>query len=85
MKHLDLQQLAQQYFIADAGLSVANLVRKIQLAEGHLDCYSTGKVHCKEMSCRWRLKCLADHTETASKAIGEATKPGRSATGYSND
>jgi hypothetical protein len=81
----DLQQLAQQYFIADAGLSVANLVRKIQLAEGHRECFSTGKTHCEEIACRWWKECRADATDSASTAMGDATKAGCSSAGYSDD
>lgn len=56
----ELLKLAGQYFIADTGSSVANLVRKIQLAEGHVDCFATGKTRCDQMGCRWRAECLSD-------------------------
>lgn len=58
MDKADLVKLARQYFIADSGLSTANLIRKIQLAEGHVDCYATGKRQCAQMNCRWRDSCL---------------------------
>lgn len=58
MKKAELLKLARQYFISDAGLSTANLIRKIQLAEGHVDCYATGKTECDQMGCRWRRSCL---------------------------
>ena len=60
MKKADLLKLAGQYFISDAGLSTANLIRKIQIAEGHIDCYATGKTQCEQMACRWRRSCLAE-------------------------
>lgn len=60
MDKADLVKLARQYFIADSGLSTANLIRKIQLAEGHVDCYATGKRQCAQMNCRWRDSCLND-------------------------
>lgn len=56
----ELLKLAGQYFISDTGSSVANLVRKIQLAEGHVDCFATGKTRCDQMGCRWRAECLSD-------------------------
>lgn len=62
----DLLELAKRYFISDAGLSEANLIRKIQLAEGHLDCYATGKTSCDEMTCRWRPDCLPEADDKAS-------------------
>ena len=60
MKKADLLKLAGQYFISDAGLSTANLIRKIQIAEGHIDCYATGKTQCEQMGCRWRASCLGE-------------------------
>lgn len=60
MKKPELLKLARQYFISDAGLSTANLIRKIQLAEGHVDCYATGKTRCDQMGCRWRRNCLGE-------------------------
>jgi hypothetical protein len=53
-----LLRLAEQYFVSDVGLNTANLVRKIQLAKGHLDCFATGKTSCDESDCRWRKDCL---------------------------
>lgn len=43
MTKAELLKLAGQYFISDAGLSMANLIRKIQIAEGHVVCFSTGR------------------------------------------
>ena len=63
MKQDDLIRLARQYFIADTGLSKANLIRKIQIVEGHLDCYATGKKQCEQMNCRWRDSCLGDASD----------------------
>jgi len=60
MDKSELLKLAGQYFISDTGLSVANLVRKIQLAEGHTDCFSTGRTRCDQMTCRWRAECLPE-------------------------
>jgi hypothetical protein len=56
----ELLKLARRYFISDEGQSVANLIRKIQLAEGHVDCFATGRTHCENMTCRWRKECLPD-------------------------
>ena len=52
MDQKSLQKLASQYFIADAGLGITDLIRKIQLAEGNIDCFATGKNNCLEMTCR---------------------------------
>jgi glycyl-tRNA synthetase (class II) len=66
MNQKELLKLAGQYFISDAGLSVANLIRKIQIAEGHVDCFATGKTRCDQMGCRWRKDCLPESAENAS-------------------
>lgn len=60
MNKNDLLQLARRYFILDAGLSEANLIRKIQVAEGDVACYATGKDRCAQMVCRWRQSCLPE-------------------------
>ena len=65
MNQRDLLKLAKRYFIADAGLSVENLVRKIQLAEGNFDCFATGKSNCDEATCRWRKDCLSESAQYA--------------------
>ena len=66
MNNGELLKLAGQYFISDSGLSVANLVRKIQLAEGHVDCFSTGRTRCDQMGCQWRAECLSETTPPGS-------------------
>lgn len=66
MNRAELLKLAGQYYISDAGQSMANLVRKIQIAEGHVDCFATGKTECAQMNCRWRAECLGDATAEAS-------------------
>ncbi len=63
MTKAELLKLAGQYFIADTGLSTANLIRKIQIAEGHVDCYATDKKNCEQMTCRWRKECLPESSE----------------------
>ena len=77
MKQDDLIRLARQYFISDSGLSTANLIRKIQIVEGHQDCYATGKKQCDQMNCRWRDSCLGDADDSGIPASvvdsGDAT------------
>jgi hypothetical protein len=63
MNQKNLIELAKRYFICDTGLSVPNLVRKIQAAEGNPECFSTGRKTCSQMSCRWRKECLSDPEE----------------------
>lgn len=63
MSQDDLLELAKRYFIFDAGLSKANLIRKIQVEQGHIDCYATGKSSCEQMQCWWRKGCLSAAAE----------------------
>ena len=70
MNKTELLKLARQYLIADEGLSEANLIRKIQRAEGHVDCFATGKKHCEHMTCRWRATCLPDAQEQDARGPG---------------
>lgn len=70
MSNEELLKLARQYFIADTGLSKANLIRKIQIADGHVGCFATGKTQCDQMGCPWRNDCLpraADAPDSASQ------------------
>ncbi|MBS4098788.1 MAG: hypothetical protein KGZ83_18355 [Sulfuricella sp.] len=61
-----LFKLAEQYFIFDDGLSESNLIRKIQVAEGNLDCFATDRVWtCNQFECKWRKDCLAKSAESA--------------------
>lgn len=76
MNKTELLKLAGQYFISDAGLSTANLIRKVQIAEGHLDCFATGKTRCDQMMCRWRKDCLGESSETVPVEI-ESTVPNK--------
>ena len=52
-----LREFAKRYFVFDDGLSSANLVRKIQLAQGEVACFATGRAECANANCRWRKEC----------------------------
>lgn len=58
MNKSDLIELARRYFIADDGLSLPNLIRKIQVAQGNPQCFATGKLGCDQTACPWREECL---------------------------
>lgn len=66
VKNSDLRKLAKQYFIPDDALGTTQLIRRIQLAEGHFDCFATVRVWtCNQFECRWRKECLLESTEFA--------------------
>jgi hypothetical protein len=39
-------------------LDLDTLVRSIQRAEGHTDCFKVGMASCDQMECKWRTFCL---------------------------
>lgn len=43
-------------------LDITTLIRSIQRAEGHADCFQKGIVDCDEVDCKWRSFCLEGHS-----------------------
>ena len=41
-------------------LDITTLIRSIQRAEGHTDCFQKGIVDCDEVDCKWRSFCLEE-------------------------
>ena len=39
-------------------LDITALIRSIQRAEGHTDCFRKGIIDCDEFICKWRYICL---------------------------
>ena len=52
-------------------VDLVNLVRSIQRAEGHNDCYGREGRQCERMSCVWRAHCLKV-SEGASKIVSKS-------------
>ena len=50
---------------SDAGkknfLDITALIRSIQRAEGHEDCFRKGVTDCDQVDCNWRSFCLEGH------------------------
>ncbi len=40
------------------GLTKAELIRRVQKAEGNFDCYGTAKGYCDQLLCSFREDCL---------------------------
>ncbi len=40
------------------GLSKAELIRRIQRAEGNFDCFGSAKDYCDQLECCFREDCL---------------------------
>ena len=56
-----LLKMAKQHRVFDASLNTAELIRKIQLAEGNFDCYARAdQGHCDQSECLWQKGCLLE-------------------------
>ena len=42
-------------------LDMTALIRSIQRAEGHTDCFQKGMVDCDQVDCKWHPLCLEGH------------------------
>ena len=40
------------------GLTKAELIRRVQKAEGNFDCYGTAKDYCDQLQCSFQEDCL---------------------------
>jgi hypothetical protein len=41
-------------------LDITTLIRSIQRAEGHADCFQRGIIDCDQLDCEWRSFCLEE-------------------------
>ncbi len=58
MKLNDVKKVAEQYGIKPGKLRKAELIQKVQVAEGNDPCYNTGQVDtCGQDDCCWREDC----------------------------
>jgi hypothetical protein len=73
MERIVLVAFARRYLISDTGLSEANLIRKVQIAQGHCDCFATGKPVCDERACPWRNDCLTEPDDGCSTLFSQET------------
>ncbi len=55
----EIQTMAKNMGLKVGRLKKAELIRKIQTAEGNIPCFGTERVHyCHEEMCLWRKDCL---------------------------
>ena len=45
------------YGMEDDRVDLTHLIRSMQRAEGHSDCFGTAKWHCDRLDCAWRKYC----------------------------
>ncbi len=59
MKILEIKKIAKKMGIAPKKMKKTELIRAIQVKEGHTPCYKT-KTECGQMDCIWRKDCLSN-------------------------
>jgi hypothetical protein len=67
----ELATLAKRYLLSADCLSMPQLVRKIQLAQGNQDCFATGKRSCEQNQCPWRDGCFAQGDPDSQSQTGK--------------
>jgi len=59
MNMQEIRKIAKDYQIKTAKLAKVDLIKQIQKAEGHFDCFATPIMgECDQMECLWRSDCL---------------------------
>jgi hypothetical protein len=59
MQITDIKIIAKQHGVKVSKLKKAELIKKIQLAEGHFDCFgSPVEGYCDQQECLWRSDCI---------------------------
>ena len=58
MKVDDIKEIAKSYDIKAGKMKKADLIKAIQVAEGNIPCFETGKLdECEQDECVWREDC----------------------------
>ena len=58
MKMQEVREIAKKMGIKTANMKKADIIKAIQLAEGNIDCYDSGKsAECGQDNCLWREDC----------------------------
>ena len=54
----EVREIAKKMGIKTANMKKADIIKAIQLAEGNIDCYDSGKsAECGQDNCLWREDC----------------------------
>ena len=60
MKLQDIRAIARNLNLKHYGVSKSDLIQKIQVHEGHFDCYATATLGiCDRHDCLWRADCFS--------------------------
>ena len=67
MNMQDIRKIAKDHEIKAGKLGKTDLIRKIQAAEGHFDCFATPlNAECDQLDCLWRDDCLITSRKQAA-------------------
>ncbi len=58
MKTAEIRERAKSLGVQPGRMRKADLIRAIQRAEGHFDCFGTASGSCDQQDCAWRKDCL---------------------------
>ncbi len=59
MQVAEIKTIAKQHGVKISKLKKAELIKKIQLAEGYFDCFATpADGYCDQKECLWRSDCI---------------------------
>lgn len=58
MKMVDIKRIAKRVGCNPGRLKKADLIKKIQEAEGNFPCFQTAGDYCNQEKCSWRDDCL---------------------------
>ena len=59
MQITEIKTIAKQLGVKVSKLKKAELIKQIQLAEGHFDCFATPtEGYCDQEKCLWRSDCI---------------------------
>ncbi|MCK8602924.1 hypothetical protein [Desulfoferrobacter suflitae] len=58
MNMKEVQNMARRIGVKPRGKTKAVLIREIQRAEGHFDCFGSAVDYCDQLSCAFYADCL---------------------------
>ena len=54
----ELRKRARGLGLKSRNLKKVDLIRAVQVAEGHFDCFGRSEGYCDRWDCAWRADCL---------------------------
>jgi len=60
MKLTDIRKVAKGMGLKAGKMKKADLIKKIQEAEGNFTCFQTASDYCDQDRCCWRTDCLTN-------------------------